>query len=40
MLYEVIARLAELEETLALMDRKVAHYRALEDDTQKETTNV
>lgn len=37
---EIARRLAELEETLALMDRKVAHYRALEDDTQKETTNV
>ena len=38
---EVIrARLREMQETLALMDRKVAHYRDLEQEAAKEQAHV
>lgn len=36
----IAAQLAALSETMALMDRKVALYRRLEQDHQKETTDV
>lgn len=36
---EIARRLAEMQETLALMDRKVAHYRELEREEQKESMN-